>query len=105
VGLSGDVALDFALDGDAGHMWRQIHEVTADGHACARTGTSCVDWCGHWIGDSVSVTGNLLAGAAVVEEAVQAWLDGTSRPFPKRLLAALEAGQAAGGEVTSVNVV
>jgi uncharacterized Ntn-hydrolase superfamily protein len=98
VGLSGDVALDFALDGDAGHMWRQIHGVTADGHACARTGTSCVDWWGHWIGDGVSVAGNMLAGAAVVEEAVRAWLDGTGRPFPERLLAALEAGQAAGGD-------
>lgn len=93
-----DAAVAAALADDRGRDWRQIHGVDAAGKPYAYTGASCVEWCGHWIGDAVSVAGNMLAGPAVVESTAAAWLNGLRRAFPDRLLAALEAGQAVGGD-------
>lgn len=97
-GLGFEAAIAKALHDDRGRDWRQIHGVDTEGRAHAYTGTSCVDWCGHWTGDAVSVAGNMLAGPAVVEATASAWLDGNHRPFADRLLAALEAGQNVGGD-------
>lgn len=93
-----ETAFDRALAGDEGHMWRQIHGVDAAGRPFARTGGSCIEWCGHWTGEAVSIAGNMLAGPQVLEATVSAWGQGGDRAFPDRLLAALEAGQAAGGD-------
>ncbi len=97
-GLEDTAAFARALDGDDGHMWRQIHGVDARGTAFAHTGASCIDWCGHWTGDSVSIAGNMLAGPQVLDATVEAWTTGVDRPFADRLLTALEAGQGAGGD-------
>ncbi|EDP65968.1 hypothetical protein BAL199_04049 [alpha proteobacterium BAL199] len=97
-GLGFEAAIAKALEDDRGRDWRQIHGVDAEGSAFAYTGASCVDWCGHWTGDAVSVAGNMLAGPAVVEATASAWLDGNRRPFAHRLLTALEAGQTVGGD-------
>ena len=97
-GVEPAAAVDSALDGDKGHMWRQIHGVDASGQPFAHTGDLCVDWCGHWTGEAVSIAGNMLAGPQVLEATVAAWTGGGSLPFADRLLSALEAGQAAGGD-------
>lgn len=97
-GKGGEAAIAHALTGDDGHTWRQIHGVDAAGRPFAHTGTSCISWCGHWTGDAVSIAGNMLAGPQVLDATVAAWSDGPARPFADRLLAALEAGQAAGGD-------
>lgn len=97
-GLSSDAAFARALAGDEGHMWRQIHGVDANGTPFAHTGSSCIEWCGHWTGDAVSIAGNMLAGPQVLDATVDAWVVGDDRPFADRLLNALEAGQAAGGD-------
>ena len=96
-GCEAEVAIDSALDGDQGHMWRQIHGVDATGRPFAHTGARCIDWCVHWTGDAASIAGNMLAGPQVLEATVAAWTGGGSRPFADRLLSALEAGQEAGG--------
>lgn len=93
-----DAAVAQALGDDDGRVWRQVHGVDAAGRSYAYTGTSCVTWCGHWTGDGVSVAGNMLSGPAVVDAAAEAWLGGQGRRFADRLLAALEAGQAVGGD-------
>lgn len=93
-----DAAVAQALGDDDGRVWRQVHGVDAAGRPYAYTGTSCVTWCGHWTGDGVSVAGNMLSGPAVVDAAAEAWLGGQGRRFADRLLAALEAGQAVGGD-------
>lgn len=93
-----EAAVDRALADDEGRGWRQIHGVDAAGRAYAHTGTSCIEWHGHWIGDGVSVAGNMLAGPDVVDATVEAWLNGHGRAFADRLLAALEAGQTVGGD-------
>lgn len=93
-----EAAIAKALADDQGRDWRQLHGVDASGRAYAHTGSSCIEWCGHWTGDAVSVAGNMLAGPDVVDATATAWLDGRERGFADRLLAALEAGQAMGGD-------
>lgn len=83
---------------DAGRAHRQLHIVDARGGQAAHTGEACVDWCGHRIDAGFSVAGNMLAGAAVIEETARAFAEGAALPLPLRLIAALKAGEAAGGD-------
>jgi uncharacterized Ntn-hydrolase superfamily protein len=71
--------------------------VTADGRAAAFTGAECLDWAGHRVGAGFAVQGNILAGPAVVDEMARAF-EATVGSLAERLVAALEAGQAAGGD-------
>ena len=68
------------------------------GRFAAFTGADCVDWCGHLIRDAFSVAGNMLAGPAVIEATAEALEAKAARPFAQRLIAALKAGEAAGGD-------
>jgi uncharacterized Ntn-hydrolase superfamily protein len=83
---------------DAGREHRQLHVMGADGRFAARTGAECVPWCGHWIGDDMSVAGNMLAGPAVISETVRVLRERTDLALPRRLIAAMKAGEAAGGD-------
>ena len=83
---------------DAGQAQRQLHVMDARGGIAAHTGADNVPWCGHLVRGTFSVAGNMLAGPAVIEQTAQAFADGTGTPFPRRLLAALQAGEAAGGD-------
>jgi uncharacterized Ntn-hydrolase superfamily protein len=85
------------LAGDDGRAVRQLHILDARGRIAQHTGAECVDWCGMVAGANVSVAGNMLAGAAVIERTLAAWEAG-SGPMAERLLTALEAGEAAGGD-------
>jgi uncharacterized Ntn-hydrolase superfamily protein len=91
------VALDQALDEDNDRELRQLGAVTADGRAAAFTGRHCIEWAGHLVGDGFAVQGNMLASAEVLAAMRSAFLD-TLAPLPERMIAALEAGQAAGGD-------
>ncbi|MDB5373861.1 MAG: pilus assembly protein [Belnapia sp.] len=90
--------LEALLAGDAGRDHRQFHLMAADGTVVQHTGTACVDWCGHVAGPDVSVAGNMLAGPQVVLATRDAWLATAGQPMAERLLAALEAGEATGGD-------
>ena len=70
----------------------------ADGRIAAHTGRDCVDWCGHIQGDGFSIAGNMLAGAAVLDDTAKAYVANASLPFARRLIAAMRAGEAAGGD-------
>jgi uncharacterized Ntn-hydrolase superfamily protein len=83
---------------DAGRDHRQVHALDQWGAAAAHTGASCIDWCGHLAGPDWSVAGNMLAGPAVVAATAEAYESARGRPFAQRLLAALDAGEAAGGD-------
>lgn len=85
-------------EADAGSIIRQLHAVDSQGRVAAHTGTGCIDWCGHRLGEGFSVAGNMLAGAAVVDRTFEAYRAGAAKPLPQRLLDALDAGQAAGGD-------
>jgi uncharacterized Ntn-hydrolase superfamily protein len=84
--------------GDLGRAQRQLHVLPARGPGAAHTGDANVEWCGHHVGDGFSVAGNMLAGAAVVQATADAWCKGEGRPFAQRLIHALAAGEAAGGD-------
>jgi uncharacterized Ntn-hydrolase superfamily protein len=83
---------------DDGRESRQLHILDAAGRIAAFTGKDCVDWCGHLAGDGFSIAGNMLAGADVLEETAKTYLAGESMPFARRLIAAMRAGEAAGGD-------
>jgi uncharacterized Ntn-hydrolase superfamily protein len=96
-GATPEAALEAVLADDPGRETRQLGIVTADGRAAAFTGRECMDWAGHRIGPGFAVQGNILAGEAVVEEMARAYAE-TVGSLVERLVAALEAGQAAGGD-------
>jgi uncharacterized Ntn-hydrolase superfamily protein len=97
-GVAPDEALARVLADDAERETRQLGVVAADGRAAAHTGSECLAWAGHRVGDGYAVQGNILAGEAVVVEMERAFLE-SSGTLAERLVSALEAGQAAGGDV------
>jgi uncharacterized Ntn-hydrolase superfamily protein len=84
--------------GDAGRDHRQVHVMDRHGHAAAHTGNSCVAWCGHQSGEDFSVAGNMLAGPRVLDETAASYAAAHALSFARRLIAALRAGEAAGGD-------
>src|SRR5881394_206667 len=83
---------------DDGREHRQLHVMDAAGRTAAHTGKDCIDWCGSTAGEGFSVAGNMLAGPAVIAESAKAYAANAALPFPRRLIAALKAGEAAGGD-------
>ena len=76
---------------------RQFSVMNARGEVATHTGPRASDWAGHRIGRHTSAQGNILAGQAVVDDMVTAF-ENTPGHLSQRLVAALEAGQAAGGD-------
>ncbi|MCK0168183.1 DUF1028 domain-containing protein [Jannaschia sp. S6380] len=83
---------------DEGRAIRQAHLMDAEGRFAAHTGADCVDWAGHLIREDHSVAGNMLTGPNVIEATSEAYAAGGGKPFPERLLFAMRAGEAAGGD-------
>jgi uncharacterized Ntn-hydrolase superfamily protein len=86
------------LAADSGRETRQLHIMDATGRIASHTGRECVDWCGHIQGDGFSIAGNMLAGAAVLDDTATAYVANAKLPFARRLIAAMFAGEAAGGD-------
>lgn len=82
---------------DEGRDHRQLGVVDARGEAASFTGTKCMDWAGHEVGDGFACQGNILFGPAVVQAMARAY-ESTPGDLPERLLAALSAGQREGGD-------
>jgi uncharacterized Ntn-hydrolase superfamily protein len=83
---------------DDGCQQRQLHLIDATGRNAAFTGSKCIDWAGHIVDDNVSVAGNMLAGPQVIAETLRVYKALADAPFAERLLAAMDAGEAAGGD-------
>jgi uncharacterized Ntn-hydrolase superfamily protein len=83
-------------DGEREH--RQLGVVDAAGHGSTWTGASCMEWAGGEAGDGYAVQGNILTGPEVVAAMVAAWRGGTGEVLARRLVAALAAGDQAGGD-------
>src|SRR4051794_15605238 len=83
---------------DDGREHRQLHVMDATGRTAAHTGKECIDWCGSRVGQGYSVAGNMLAGPTVIEETAKAYAANSALSFPRRLITALQAGEAAGGD-------
>jgi uncharacterized Ntn-hydrolase superfamily protein len=83
---------------DPGIDQRQIHVLDAQGRAAAFTGENCIDWCGSVSAPNVSVAGNMLAGPEVVAATMASWQGNRGMPIVERLIAAMQAGEDAGGD-------
>jgi uncharacterized Ntn-hydrolase superfamily protein len=77
--------------------FRQVAFLSADGRTAAHTGAACIPDCGHTARDGVSAQGNMLASAAVWDAAADAFESATGS-LSERLLDALDAAEAAGGD-------
>lgn len=96
-GLSARDALDQLLTNDEGRDTRQAGIVDANGGATTWTGPNCHPWAGGAASDGYCCQGNILTGPEVVD-AMMAGYAADDGPFAARLLAALAAGQVAGGD-------
>lgn len=77
---------------------RQLGVVDAKGHAANHTGSDCLPWAGGITDGEVSLQGNILAGEQVLKQMLAAYRASKGEPFQVRLIHALEAGDAAGGD-------
>ena len=97
-GAAPAAAIETALSGDEGRHLRQVHAVDRHGRTAAWTGRHCVEWAGDRTGAGFSVAGNMLKGEAVVAATFQAFAANSEIGFAERLITALDAGEAAGGD-------
>lgn len=96
-GKSSKETIDALIAADPGRDRRQVGIVDRNGEAASYTGPGCLPWAGHKIGPHFACQGNLLTGPEVVDAMVNAYTSATG-PLAWRLLAALEAGDRAGGD-------
>jgi uncharacterized Ntn-hydrolase superfamily protein len=90
-------ALAQLLEADEQRDFRQVAFLAADGSTAAHTGAACIPDCGHAARAGVSAQGNMLASTAVWDAAADTF-EATAGPLAERLLAALDAAEAAGGD-------
>jgi uncharacterized Ntn-hydrolase superfamily protein len=87
---------------DAGQRVRQVAMVDAEGRVAAHTGSECIEAAGHHVGDGYSVQANLMADSTVwsaMSKAYEAARASGQGDLAEHLLAALDAAQAAGGDI------
>jgi uncharacterized Ntn-hydrolase superfamily protein len=97
-GLPAPAVVALLIEADPGREARQLHLQDAHGRIGAHTGSACIGWCGHEVHQDFSVAGNMLAGAQVLAETARAYEAGVELPFARRLIGAMQAGEAAGGD-------
>jgi uncharacterized Ntn-hydrolase superfamily protein len=96
-GAGASEALARLVAGDPGAATRQVAVVDSHGEVAVHTGSTCVPFAGHVTGEASSCQGNLLASAEVWPAMLDAFQKSTA-PLAARLLAALDAGELAGGD-------
>ena len=97
-GLDAAAVVQALRAADEGRAQRQVHVLPCTGAGAAHTGAACVDWCGHAVHDGFSVAGNMLVGPQVLQATARAFEARRGLPLAERLIAALCAGDAAGGD-------
>lgn len=97
-GASGPSALDAVLAADLGRDTRQIGLVDAQGRSAAWSGADCTPWFGQIVEPHFAVQGNMLVSGRTIESMADAFRSSEASDLAERLLLALEAGDAAGGD-------
>jgi len=97
-GVEPEQALQSLTAGDPGRSLRPVVMVDAKGRAAAFTGADCVDAHRHLVGNGFAAAGNMLTDATVVDAVARAFEAAAGEVLSERLIRALEAGQAAGGD-------
>lgn len=96
-GLSAQEVVARLIAEDEGRAQRQVGVVDAQGNAAAYTGEGCLEWAGHIVGKHYACQGNILVDERTVQAMAEAF-ETTGGELAERLVAALAAGQAAGGD-------
>jgi uncharacterized Ntn-hydrolase superfamily protein len=97
-GLSADEVVTRLTVDDEGRDHRQLGVVDARGEAATFTGSACLDWAGGVTGDGFAAQGNILVSSETVDALAASFMESGGRPLAERLLEALDAAQAAGGD-------
>lgn len=98
-GSSAPAALQQLIESDAGEAVRQVALVDRGGRVAVHTGMRCIAHAGHALGEQVSAQANMMERDTVPRAMIGAYTESSGRPLPERLLAALEAAQAEGGDI------
>ncbi len=101
-GMAPQQALDFMLRGDEGRDSRQVTILDAQGRNATWTGKGANDWKGHRCGTDYCAQGNILMGPEVVDALAKSFESTAGKPLGERLMDALDAAQAAGGDARGV---
>ena len=96
-GMSAEEVVGALVAEDEGREHRQVGVVDREGRAAAYTGASCLEWAGHVVGEGFCCQGNILVGRETVGSMAEAFRR-TGGDLASRLISALRAGQAAGGD-------
>jgi uncharacterized Ntn-hydrolase superfamily protein len=97
-GQAPSAALDELLAADEQPSVRQVAAVDASGEVAGHTGDGCIPYAGHVRGEGFTAQANMMAGPDVWPAMAESFATATG-PLPRRLLAALDAAEAAGGDV------
>jgi uncharacterized Ntn-hydrolase superfamily protein len=97
-GLSADEVVERLTAADEGRAQRQLGVVDGKGGAATFTGDGCMDWAGGRTGPGYAAQGNILVSAETVDALAEAFEGSAGRSLTDRLIASLEAAQAAGGD-------
>jgi uncharacterized Ntn-hydrolase superfamily protein len=97
-GAGASDALDSVMAEDDARAVRQIGVVDAAGNAASFSGADCTTWFGHSTGPGYAIQGNMLTGPDVLAEMEAAFLAAETAELAERMVRALEAGQAVGGD-------
>ena len=99
-GASGAEALDTVLQGDPGRSVRQLGVVDARGRSASFSGDECTEWYGEISGPNFAAQGNMLIRGATVSALAESFqsTESSNLDLAERLMRALEAGQAGGGD-------
>jgi uncharacterized Ntn-hydrolase superfamily protein len=97
-GMGAEETLVKLMEADEYREIRQIAMVDTNGQAAAFSGNQCTQWYGHIVGDGYAVAGNMLTGESTITSMRDAYEGSGDQDLAERLVRALEAGQAAGGD-------
>ncbi len=98
-GMSAEQALNQLLSEDEGRDVRQVAMIDINGNVTAHTGKKCIDYASHIIGDNFAVQSNMMLNNKVCPAMAKAFEESTGKPLAERVMAALKAAQAAGGDI------
>ena len=97
-GLTAEETVERLTSADEGREHRQLGIVDANGGSATFTGGECLDWAGGRTGPGYAAQGNILVSGATVDAIAETFESTAGRPLEERLMDALDAGQAAGGD-------
>ena len=98
-GITAPEALKRLLEEDGGRDFRQVAFLDAHGKVEAYTGAKCIEWAGHFVGENFSVQANMMLNDRVIPAMRAAFEGNPQLPLAERVLEAMKAAEAAGGDI------